>query len=207
MTSKSLELSNPKGTSQSAFLEGTLTRMRTRQVRPHIHNKRILDFGCGEHLTTLRNLRTNALDVAGYDILFQGLPPQLSYDGIPIYGNLDQIKEKFDVVTALACFEHIESDQLPAILEQLQSILSSNGIIIGTVPRPPAKPVLEFLSYRLGLIDPSQILDHKVYYNEKRLRKVAEEGGFELIRYSCFQFWMNSFFVLKPIQRRSTLGN
>lgn len=207
MTSQPLELSNPKGTSQSAFLEGFLTRMRTLKVRPYTQNRRVLDFGCGEHLTTLRSLRQEALDVAGYDILFQGLPPQESFDGIPVYGNLDQIKEKFDVVTALACFEHIEEEHLPAILRQLAEILTPNGIIIGTVPRPPAKPVLEFLSQRLGLIDPSQILDHKVYYDAKRLRKVVEQSGLELAHYSCFQFRMNSFFVLKPTQRRSAFGN
>lgn len=207
MASQPLVLSNPKGTSQSALLEGLLTWMRTRKARPFVRGKRLLDFGCGSHLKTLRSLKNDALFVAGYDILFQNLPPQVSSDGITVYGNLDQIMEPFDVITSLACFEHIEPSFLPAVLRQLKGILAVDGTIIGTVPRPPAKPVLEFLSYRLGLIDPSQILDHKIYYSEESLQEVASEAGFELVRYSCFQLRMNSFFVLKPAKFRSSLGS
>lgn len=196
-----LVLSNPKKTTQSALLERPLTWWRTSKIRKFIKDKSVLDFGCAAHLTTLRAIKPFVKQAAGYDILFANLDPQLSSDGIKVYGRLEQIQEKFDVVTALACFEHIERSELPGILQNLKSVTHSNGAIIGTVPRPPAKPVLEFLSYRLGLIDESQIRDHKIYYDRKTLANTVEKGGWTLTGYATFQFRFNSFFVLRPSEK------
>jgi SAM-dependent methyltransferase len=193
-----LELLNPKKTSQQGLLERPLTWLRTRKVRGYVQGKKILDFGCGAHLTTLRSFRAVAKGLAGFDVLFQGLPPQVSPDGIPVYGDLDQIEGSFDVVTALACFEHIDQAQLPLILQKLRIVLSEQGLIVGTVPRPPSRPVLEFLSYKLGLIDPTQIADHKVYYDQRLLQETAAQGGFSLHSYQIFQLGFNSLFVLRP---------
>lgn len=197
--SDELKVSNPKKTSQSGFLESPLTWMRTRKVRPYVRNKDVLDFGCGQHLETLRQLRPIARNVAGFDILFNNVRPQVTSDGISVYGQLEDIRNKFDVITALACFEHIEQCELPLILAELKRFVSPYGHIIGTVPRPPAKPVLEFLSYRLGIIDASQIRDHKIYYNRHELEKTALKGGWKMIHYKHFQLGMNSFFILQPV--------
>lgn len=137
---------------------------------------------------------------SGYDIRFSGKKPYTTKDGIKVYGSVDDMKEKFDVILSLACFEHIYPEQLPAILKELKTKVTKDGIIAGTVPTPPARPVLEFLSYKLGLIDPSQILDHKIYYNERRLKEVVNQGGWDLTTYKRFQLGMNSFFTLTPRQ-------
>ena len=191
-----LVISNPKSTSQKAVLERFLTYWRTSKIRPYIQGKRVLDFGCGEHLRTLRAIQPLILQGIGYDILFQGLPPQ-EIDAFKIFGSLDQIEEEIDCVTSLACFEHIEPEFLPEILRNLFKVTSKQGKIIGTVPRPPAKPVLEFLSYKLGLIDKTQILDHKIYYDKSSLKKQIQNTGWKMTHYSTFQFGMNSFFVLE----------
>lgn len=185
-------------TSQNALLERPLTWMRTRKILPFVSGKKVLDFGCGDHMTTLRSLHDNLELAAGYDIKFSGSKPYTTADGIKVYGAIDDIKEKFDVILSLACFEHIYPEQLPPILHELKNRLSNGGMIAGTVPTPPARPVLEFLSYKLGLIDPSQIRDHKVYYSKKRLKEVVNKAGWELVSYRRFQLGMNSFFTLRP---------
>lgn len=155
-----------------------------------------MDFGCGEHLQTLSGIKSRITKGIGYDILFRGLPPQTSPMGFKIYGSISEINIKVDTIISLACFEHIEPEKLPDILKELVSVSHNDTIIVGTVPRPPAKPILEFLSYKLRLIDPSQIKDHKVYYSEKTLRAVLNNSGWILSEYKTFQFYMNSFFIL-----------
>lgn len=188
---------NPKNTTQSAFLENFLARRRTNKVRPYTIGKRILDFGCGEHLWTLKALADTAQSSSGFDILYQGLPIQKTEEGFTIYGSLEQINEPIDCIVSLACFEHIEPEILPRILRSLSQISAPNATIVGTVPRPPSKPILEFLSYRLGLIDKSQILDHKKYYDRHSLAATASQGGWTLEKYETFQLGMNSFFILR----------
>ncbi len=195
--SSNLKVVNPKNTSQESPLEGLLTYLRTRKVAPHVRGKVVLDFGCGEHLRTLRSLAKDLRRGYGYDILFQELPPQQTEDGFNIYGRLIDIPEDIDCITSLACFEHIESSELPVVLRELSQHTPQHTIILGTVPTPPAKPVLEFLSYKLGLIDASQVRDHRIYYDKSNLAEVVVQGGWSLAAYRTFQFGMNSFFRLE----------
>ena len=188
-------VTNPKNTSQDGVLESFLANWRTRLIRPYVKGKRVLDFGCGDHLTTLKGIAPLIKKGFGYDILFQNLPPQPALDFV-LYGSLFDIKEQIDCVTSLACFEHLEPHELTRVLLDLHKITGPKAQIVGTVPRPPAKPVLEFLSYRLSLIDKSQILDHKVYYDKKSLKEALKGTGWQLSVYKTFQFRMNSFFMM-----------
>ncbi|MEN9835176.1 MAG: hypothetical protein RL011_1369 [Pseudomonadota bacterium] len=198
--SDSLVTVNPKGTSQKGLLESILANVRTRKILPYTRDKHVLDFGCGEHLWTLRKLRGQARSLTGYDILYSGLNPQVTNDGITVYGLLEQVKGPIDCIVSLACFEHLEPENLRQVFQKLAACSLPHAKIVGTVPRPPAKPVLEFLSYNLGLIDASQIADHKVYYDLDLLREAGKKGGWEIELYKTFQFGMNSFFVMRKAQ-------
>jgi hypothetical protein len=187
---------NPKGTTQKGLLESILADVRTRKIIPYTKDRQVLDFGCGEHLWTLRRLLGHARALTGFDILYRGLPPQITHDGITVCGALDQVSGPIDCIVSLACFEHLEPESLAPVLRQLAVCSLPHAKIIGTVPRPPAKPVLEFLSYKLRLIDASQIADHKVYYDLPLLRAAAQRGGWDIEVYRTFQFGMNSFFVM-----------
>ena len=191
-----IQSTNPKKTSQNGFLEPILTKLRTKKIEDYTKNKIVLDFGCGEKLSTLRHILPRVKEAHGYDILYSGLPVQKTEDNISVYGNLSQIESKIEIITSLACFEHLEQDELKIILKDLSKVCTDKAQIIGTVPRPPAKPVLEFLSYRLKLIDPKQIKDHKIYYNKSTLEKILRGTPWTLTKYETFQLNMNSFFVL-----------
>jgi 2-polyprenyl-3-methyl-5-hydroxy-6-metoxy-1,4-benzoquinol methylase len=185
-----------KNTTQKAILEKPLSWMRCLKGRKYCSGKRVLDFGCGAGLTNLRALQGVAAERAGLDQLFFGTPPCKNPDGIYIYGSYEDLPQtSFDVITALAVFEHIEPIELPIVLNNLKRSLKKDGLIVGTVPTPRGQPVLEFLSYKLGIIDESQIRDHKKYYSRNELAEQFASAGLAMIDYQTFQLGMNSFFV------------
>jgi SAM-dependent methyltransferase len=140
-----------------------------------------------------------ASSLAGFDQLFLNRETTQTSEGFTLYGNYESLPEKsFDVITALAVFEHIEPSELPSVLNHLKKSLKEGGCIVGTLPTPLGRPVLEFLSYKLKLIDESQIRDHKIYYDQNGLRQQLKLAGYDLQEYYTFQFGMNSFFVATP---------
>lgn len=187
-----------KTTTQSAPLESFLTKLRTRKIVAGTAGKNVLDFGCGRSLNTLRALKGVAATRTGFDPCFYGEAVD-EIDGIRVVGALQNLHapQLFDCVTALACFEHLEPEEFIGALKALAKITTPDARILGTVPRPPAKPVLEFLAYRCHLIDASQILDHKVYYDRELLRQTVARGGWVLSHYEKFQIGFNSYFELR----------
>ena len=96
----------------------------------------------------------------------------------------------------MAVFEHIPPFQLVDVLVALDRVSTPDALILGTVPTPSARPVLEFLSFKLGLIDPSQISDHWVYYDDLWLKEIVALSPWRVKSYQRFQFGMNSQFIL-----------
>jgi hypothetical protein len=197
--SSTLPLAHPfKRTTQKALLEPVLARFRSARARRWVDGHNVLDFGCGADLWNLRGLAKLARERIGYDLLFAGQPPRRTSEGVLVVGALGDVPQQtVDRVLALACFEHIEAGELPLVLKQLGSLTTPNALIFGTVPTRLGKPVLEFLSFKLGIIDRSQIEDHKVYYDRARLSEVVARGGWRLTRYGFFQLGMNSWFTLE----------
>jgi predicted SAM-dependent methyltransferase len=93
----------------------------------------------------------------------------------------------------MAVLEHLAKPEY--ILREIQRVLRPCGILAGTVPSDRAKPILEFLSYRLGIVNPDEIRDHKRYYNRKTLFAILEQTGFVHIRHSYFQLGLNNRFA------------
>ena len=95
----------------------------------------------------------------------------------------------------MASFEHIDPFVLINILSELSNKTSKDAIIFGTTPTPLGRPVLEFLSYRLKLIDESQIRDHEIYYDDFWFNKILSKTNWYLSYYRTFQFGLNSEFI------------
>lgn len=108
----------------------------------------------------------------------------------------DLPRSDYEVVIALAVFEHIEPFSLINVLEDLEKVTDRNAMIIGTVPTPTSRTLLEFLSYKLRLIDASQIEDHKVYYDDLWLGQIISRTNWRVTAYRQFQLGLNSEFRL-----------
>jgi len=63
------------------------------------------------------------------------------------------------------------------------------------VPSKAARPVLEFLAYRLGVVSEAEIRDHKQYYDRRSLIALLRDSGLAIERHRYFQLGMNNFLV------------
>lgn len=181
-------------TTQKAPLERFLAQQRTKRVRALVQGRTVLDFGCGAKAWAARELQPRCRRIDGVEpTVASGV-----VHGIQVVNRLEQLRHRdYEVVIALAVFEHLHPNRLQRVLHQLHAITVPEALILATVPTPLARPVLELLSYRLRLIDPSQIRDHKVYYDDLWLLEILNDTPFKLQRYCTFQLGMNSFFVLQ----------
>ncbi|WP_394952362.1 methyltransferase domain-containing protein [uncultured Helicobacter sp.] len=106
--------------------------------------------------------------------------------------------ESFEIVTMLAVIEHLSAPI--AMLREIERVLVPNGILLLTAPSHAAKPVLEFLSYRLHLIDEREIRDHKRYYNKRDfIESLAQVPHLKLLKHRYFQCGMNNFLKAQKV--------
>ena len=95
----------------------------------------------------------------------------------------------------LAVLEHVYHPRF--VLEQIYRSLKKGGEIILTTPSRAAKPVLEFLAFKLRLIDEEEIRDHKHYFSKQELLNLFKEVGFKEINHSYFECGFNHLVTAK----------
>jgi ubiquinone/menaquinone biosynthesis C-methylase UbiE len=184
------------------FLEPVLRRMRIRRVLPYIRKHRdccLLDIGCGWEARFLRSVEPYIAAGFGIDfkapILTEG---KIRTDRLMLTDTLPYDDSSFDIVTMLAVLEHLEHPE--ALIREIHRVMKPDGCLILTVPSKAAKPVLEFLSFRLGLISCEEILDHKTYYDRESLSALFSSARFTMKEHSRFQWGMNNFCVAMPVE-------
>ncbi|GBU22774.1 methyltransferase [Fibrobacteres bacterium R8-0-B4] len=191
------------------FLEPILRKMRIRRVLPIIRSFpqcRLLDVGCGWEARLLKSVEPYIGCGVGVDFKAPELSgAKLSTISVTLDDKLPFGDGAFDVVTLMAVLEHLEKPL--SILREIRRVLKKpessgggggrGGILVGTVPSRAAKPVLEFLSYKLGIVNEAEIRDHKRYFNKSDLAELFAEAGFGDVRHRYFQFGMNNFFAAR----------
>ena len=178
------------------FFESIFRKLRINKVLSQIPNDSIVcDVGCGSGGVLLKSIKDKITGGYGFDNLvkeekFENINlKRLNLDREPL--PLDD--KSVDVVTALAVLEHFENPF--HILQQIYRILKPGGILLLTTPTPMAKPVLEFLAYKMNLISKREIDEHKHYFNRKELMEIHIKAGFQKDKISChlFEVGFNSF--------------
>ena len=191
------------------LLEPVLRRMRIGRVLPYVKRVpgcRLLDVGCGWEARLLRELEPYIASGCGIDFKAPALDtPKLRTIAARLDERLPFDSESFDVVTMLAVLEHLEK---PAhIMREIARLLRPGGRLLLTVPSWYAKPVLEFLAFKLGLVNPEEIRDHKTYFNRADLlRLVAGCGGLVVERHRYFQAGMNNYLVCRKSGETTSLN-
>jgi 2-polyprenyl-3-methyl-5-hydroxy-6-metoxy-1,4-benzoquinol methylase len=180
-----------------AILEPVLRRMRIGQVLPIIqqyHDCILLDIGCGWEAKFLRSVEAYVSKGEGIDSRAPDLRTErLSTRRITLTDTLPYPNEAFDVVTMLAVLEHLSHPK--AVVAEVSRILKPGGRLVLTVPSKAAKPVLEFLAFRLGVVSAAEIRDHKCYYTRRLLRHLVSGTGLVIEAHRYFQLGMNNFAV------------
>jgi cyclopropane fatty-acyl-phospholipid synthase-like methyltransferase len=182
--------------------EKILRRLRLNRISKCIENNdRVLDVGCGWQALALRYFSSRIKEGVGIDFKVEqkDVPLNISLLAERFDEKWPSSEKGFDKVLMLAVLEHIEPERVGFVLKNIRGALKPGGKLILTVPTPRGKPVLEFLSYKLGVVNPEEIRDHKKYYDRSLLQEVMRENGFTLSQYKTFQLGMNSFGVATPL--------
>lgn len=189
------------GTFREPLLEPLLRRLRVQRILPHLPAEpfRLLDVGCGHSAALLRTLEPRLRNGLGID---QKAPdtaalnsPKLATLRTRLDSSLPLPDNTFDAATLLAVIEHLK--QPAAILAEIRRVLIPGGVIVLTAPSTYAKPVLEFLAYRLHLVSEAEIRDHKRYFTRTLYQDLARETAMDLVRFESFQLGMNTLCVLR----------
>ncbi len=174
--------------------------LRIRKIKKYVPKDAIvLDIGCGNPPLALFCLRDKIKKGIGIDRQFEGKKwdskiktEQLDLDdflGVSFSDN------RPDCILMLAVLEHIQ-DPLKVLII-IKRILKDNGLFILTTPTPRAKPVLEFLSFRLGLVSKQEMAEHKHYFSKKEILSILNKFGFSDIKHSFFELGFNQIVVAR----------
>jgi SAM-dependent methyltransferase len=185
----------------TGVLDKIIWHMRASRIRKNLpwSIENVADCGCGRTAPLLRILLENSMarNATGID-----MDPDFSVETKSltlIKGDLNAplpLKvESFDAVLSLATLEHLDKPDLH--LREIYRILKPGGILLLTTPSPRGKPVLEFLAYRLKIIDRHEIEDHRQYYSSAMLETALVHAGFipTAINARTFQLGMNNIVI------------
>jgi len=150
----------------------------------------VVDFGCGDG-AFLRSIAHRIRKGIGVDRKTPPSDDKVTFLQVNDDNAIALPAGGVDVVTALAVLEHLECPG--AFVSEANRILKDGGILILTTPSPAAKPLLEFLAFRLGIISKNDIADHKKYYSHSELLSVFSSCS--TVRISSFQCRLNTLVV------------
>lgn len=87
-----------------------------------------------------------------------------------------------DVVLCLAVLEHLWNQE--EILSEFRRLLAPGGVLLLDVPSWRAKPILEFVAFRLGIAS-EEMDDHKRYFDPRDLWPMLVNAGFKPSAIRC----------------------
>ncbi|MEK7482513.1 MAG: class I SAM-dependent methyltransferase [Patescibacteria group bacterium] len=182
------------------FIDTILARLRKKKVLKYIpENGVVCDIGCGPELKLLLSVRGKISE--GWAIDKKTIDQPFSVNIRAVEQDMDENPilplpdNKFDCLLMMAVLEHMA---LPKeAIGQAFRVLRPGAILLLTTPAPSAKPILEFLAFRLRMISKEEILDHKHYFSKQELSKILTEIGFSKIEHHYFELGLNQFVVAR----------
>lgn len=181
-----------------ALLEPILRRLRFQAGKKYFNGrKNIFDFGCGPHYGLYKYLidqRIPFQSYVGFDPLIR---KSLKEKKCKIENEISKVNGKFDLVTMFAVLEHVPYPDFD--FSFLKKITIPGSIVVLTTPTKLAKKILEFLSYKIGIVSRREIEEHQHYYTREEILAKFQNIGFELVDYELFEFGANSLCVLRRI--------
>jgi len=178
------------------FLAKQRYKIARKQIKFARQRERILDIGCGSYPLFLTTVDFS--EKYGMDKMIQ---TSKAIRGIALI-NCDFENEErlpfendfFDVVTALAVFEHIEPRNLGRLHKEIYRILKADGMYIMTTPAFWTARLLRFLA-ELRLIGDIEIKDHKGSYKHSDILPILQKADFqkEKMKFGHFEMFMNSW--------------
>jgi ubiquinone/menaquinone biosynthesis C-methylase UbiE len=177
------------------LLEPYLRKIRINKIKKHIPADGILcDVGCGFNASFLRDISDYVSEGYGFDKKIEETRiNNIHVKNADIEVRIPLEDRYVDCVTMLAVFEHLNHPK--RVLSECVRILKPKGTLVLTTPAPMSKPLLEFLSFKLGIVSPAEIADHKHYYSKKELFDLLQGAGLTDIKCNSFEFGLNNMAI------------
>jgi ubiquinone/menaquinone biosynthesis C-methylase UbiE len=177
------------------LLEPYLRKLRISKIKEYLPENCILcDVGCGFNARFLKDVSHYISKGYGFDKKIEDKQiGNIHIENADISDRIPLADETIDCITLLAVLEHLSESK--KVLSECHRILRRGGILILTTPSPISKPLLEFLSFRLGIVSPAEIADHKHYYSKKELYDLLIDLGFKEIKCTSFEFGLNNMVI------------
>lgn len=168
---------------------------------------KVADLGCGPKIRFYHYARKNNIQFEKYF----GVDPLLAKSVLnefkkekditlindPMDTKIPLKTESVDYLVGFAFLEHI--DHPDKITQDAIRVLKPGGKAVFTTPSHMAKGVLEFLSFKLGLISPREIEEHKNYFNKEDLEGLLTDAHKKKVEmhHQYFEFGLNNLFILQ----------
>tara|TARA_B100001250_G_scaffold414055_1_gene450432 strand:+ start:1186 stop:1758 length:573 start_codon:yes stop_codon:yes gene_type:complete len=183
------------------LLDKLIAHLRSRELKKNfsIVDKKILDFGCGSNFNKLKKIYKDCKEATLVDRVsedfIEGKISFINYQND--ITNLDQkIKnDTYDVIILSAVIEHLDSPE--DILNILKYKLNQNGFFFLTAPGKKSQAILEFLAYKLGLINADLVREHKRYYDKNEYEILSKKTNLIIKKFYFFEFGLNTACILK----------
>jgi SAM-dependent methyltransferase len=176
-------------------LDQFIEYLRLRKAAPYLPKDGLLvDLGCGDG-SFMRFASKVVASSTGIDA-FTGpsdLSPTIRILKADLNRALPLDSKTADLVTAMAILEHLEHPEV--LVSESYRILRTGGLLVLTTPSPAAKPLLEFLAFRLGVISREDIRDHKIYHSKGSLLRLL--SAFERVTIHRFQAGLNQLVIAR----------
>ena len=182
-------------------LDKIIAKFRYTEVDKWVEeDSKIVDFGCGQEGKFLLRHQSKINEGYGFDYKIE----DRKINNITFINNKssqDIMLEKNSVDTVFfnAVLEHLESPR--EVMLNTLDILKSGGKIVMTTPTPSSKPILEFLAYKLHIINEAEIREHVHYYSKKDIEDLItylnQYHDVKLCEYKNFELGLNSLIVIE----------
>lgn len=164
-----------------------------------IIGKKIIDFGCGSNFQNITKKYSKAsravlIDLYGDDFIKNNIK-FINYNNDLNKIDIELKNEKFDIIILAAVIEHLDNPAV--IIKFLKKFLNKSGYFLLTAPSIYSKPILEFMAFKLHLINEDLVREHKRYYNKDQYINLAKETESNLISFKFFLLGMNTIAILK----------
>lgn len=176
-------------------LDKFIAQIRYKVVEKYVPvNGIVCDIGCGQEADFL--VKNSIRIKRGYGFDFK-IEDQIK-GNIVIKNNKNMVgtgldAELVDVVFMIALLEHLDEPNI--ILAECNRILKKGGKVVLTTPTRLGKIFLEFMAFKLHIINEDEILEHKHYYTKNEIFDLFEKNGFTKYNYKKFTFGVNSMAV------------
>lgn len=183
------------------ILDRFISYLRDREVQKNnnFKNMSILDFGCGSNFQSIKKKYKKAKEVFLVDIYSKSFSDG-KFSFINYQNNFEFLSKKlnskkFDIIIMSAIIEHVDYPE--KIINYLKKYLANDGYFFLTAPSVYSKPILEFLGFKLGIINSDLLSEHQRYYNKKEYDDLSKKTNLNLEKFYFFELKMNTAAILK----------